>query len=272
VTLRYVSEQAPGVTRARNCGAREARNPYLVYIDDDCTVAPDWLNELVSGFDLDSRVMAVGGGISLCFEETRPSWVGPELEQWFAGTTRLGTGARLLDVNEHIVEANMALDRNAWQAAGGFLGMEQFGSHPMAAGEVLYLQEQLYRLGGKIAFVPQAVAFHHLGSCSRTRMLRRAYWQGVSDALLACLLKKPSWISNILQTGLDAAACVLFLTAAAFSWVILKDAAAMYHLVRAVRRMGLVLGRLHIVGDWTRVRDWSSVHDSAPAVWQPQQM
>jgi len=44
VPIHYVLESRPGITLARNRGAEIARYPYLAYIDDDCSVEPDWLS------------------------------------------------------------------------------------------------------------------------------------------------------------------------------------------------------------------------------------
>ncbi|MCK4815869.1 glycosyltransferase family 2 protein, partial [bacterium] len=180
VSVRYVSESSSGITFARNRGANESRYPYLAYVDDDCSIGPDWLYQLMSGFDLHERVVAVGGKVLLHWDqEERPSWFAPELEGWLAGNSHLGIHSRLLDKYERILEGNMALERKAWQAAGGFLGMEQFGSKHMAASEVVLLIKQLQRQGGKIAFIPEAAVHHHLGRRTWQWMLQRAYWQGV---------------------------------------------------------------------------------------------
>lgn len=261
--LCYTAESGPGVSFARNRGAAEARNPYLAYIDDDCTVGPEWLAQLISGFDLDERVAAVSGQIQLQWDEQKPSWFASSLERWFAVNGYLGAQPRLLNPGEHIVEGNMALERRAWQAAGGFLGMEQFGSQNMAAGEVLYLLEQLNRKGFKVAFVPEALAVHHVGTRTRRWMLRRSYWQGVSDAVLDYLLRRRSGFPSVGQLGLDTGAFFVLLAFAAGSFLRLGEGQGMFHLARAVRRMGLLLGKMHLAGDWPRVRSWLSEHNTA---------
>jgi glucosyl-dolichyl phosphate glucuronosyltransferase len=262
--VRYVFEACSGVTFARNRGAEEARYAYLAYLDDDCSVGPDWLRQLASGFDLDKHVAAVSGRVQVQWNEQKPSWIGANLAGWFAANGYLGEQARLLNVGEHIVEGNMGLERRAWQSAGGFLGMEQFGSRGMAAGEVLYLLEQLYRQDYKVAFVPQALAVHRVGRRTRRWMLQRAYWQGVSDAILDYLLKWRPWASHMIQISLDIGALFVLLGFAAGSFMMLSDSQGMFHLARAVRRLGLILGELHLVGDWQRVHAWSTEHDATP--------
>lgn len=263
IPVRYVLEVRPGVTFARNRGAEEARYPYLAFLDDDCSVGPNWLRQLVSGFDLRERVAAVSGQVQLEWEEKQPPWFGHRLEGWFAVNGYLGRQPRLLKAGEHIVEGNMAMDRTAWLDGGGFLGMEQFGSRNMAAGEVLYLLKQLERRGYQIAFVPQALAVHRVGRRTRSWMIQRSFWQGVSDAILDCLLTRRSVPSRICQLGLNAGASLVLLAFAAGSFLGLREGQGMFHLARALRRLGLLLGAMHIVGDWPHVRSWLANYSAA---------
>lgn len=256
--VRYVFEPRYGVSLARNRGAEEAHYPYLAYIDDDCSIRPDWLRMLMSGFDLYECVVAVGGLVVLKWEQDRPNWLNSKMDSWLADTSFLGQSPRLLKENERLVEANTVFERQAWEAAGGFVGMEQFGSQNMASGEVLYLLRQLRRQGGKIAFVPGAVMNHHINAPTRQRMLQRAYWQGISDAMLTELINRRSLISVASNTCLDLAALLVFLGGAAASYARRDSGMGMFFLVRAVRRIGFLLSEMRIVGDWQRVNSWSS--------------
>ena len=259
--VRYMAENRVGITFARNRGAEEARHPYLVYLDDDCSVEPDWLSNLIRGFDLRNDVVAAGGRVVLDWSQApRPSWLGPRLESWLGANGHLGFQPLLLDAKTQIMESNMALKREAWRAAGGFLGMEQFGSRHVSAGEVLYLLQKLRSQGGQIAFVPQAIAVHLMGTYTRSRFLRRAYWQGVSDAMLDSLLSRQSWAAGLLSITSDSAAMLVFIGCTAFSYLASDQSDAFLHFVRAVRRLGLVLSRIHLAGDWSRVRSWHSSH------------
>lgn len=263
VPIYYLYESRPGITYARNRGAEKAYYPYLAYIDDDCSVSLDWMQHLLGGFDLDKRVVAVGGQVLPQWDrQKRPLWLGHELERWLASNGYLGTRPKLLENGEHIVEGNMALERRAWQEAGGFIGMEQFGSKNMAAGEVLYLLEKLRGQGGKIAFVPQAMAYHHISKLlTRQWMVQRAYWQGVSDALLEHLLYRRPYVSVAYRAGLNMVALLVLLMYAGVSYLKLDNRKGMFHSARAIRRVGLLLGEMRLVGNWHRVRSWLSEHN-----------
>jgi len=256
VSVRYVYEARAGITCARNRGAEEGRYSYFACIDDDCSIGPGWLRELMSGFDLDPRVVAVGGLVLVAWDERRPHWLGPTMDVWLADTSFLGTHRRLLDDDERVVESNTAFERSAWQAAGRFVGMEQFGSRSMAAGEVLYLLHQLRRRGGRIAFVPEALMYHHVHAPSRRLMIRRAYWQGVSDALLDDLIHGRTWLSIAWRSGRDLAALLVLVGLTAVSCLRRNDRGTAFQLARVLWRFGFLLGETRVVGDWSRVRAW----------------
>jgi glycosyltransferase involved in cell wall biosynthesis len=55
-----IREPVPGLTRARNLGARAARGELVAYIDDDAIAEPRWLEALVREFE-NPRVGAVAG-------------------------------------------------------------------------------------------------------------------------------------------------------------------------------------------------------------------
>src|SRR5690606_16449022 len=48
--LRYVRELRPGIAPARNAGMAAARGRIVVFTDDDVTVEPDWLAEMLEAF------------------------------------------------------------------------------------------------------------------------------------------------------------------------------------------------------------------------------
>jgi glycosyltransferase involved in cell wall biosynthesis len=58
----WVPAPVPGLTVARNLGARVARGEVIAYIDDDAIAETGWLEALVAAFD-DPAVAAVSGGV-----------------------------------------------------------------------------------------------------------------------------------------------------------------------------------------------------------------
>jgi glycosyltransferase involved in cell wall biosynthesis len=59
--IRYMREDRPGLSWARNCGVMAARGEILAFTDDDVIVDPYWLIGLVKGFSLADDVACVSG-------------------------------------------------------------------------------------------------------------------------------------------------------------------------------------------------------------------
>ena len=256
---RYIREDRPGVTFARNRGAAEARYPYLAYLDDDCTVGNDWLSQITSGFGVADQVSVVAGRVALAFDDQKiPTWLGPASKRWLAEFSFPGSQPRLLDDPSYICEGNMAIRKDAWESVGGFLGMDQFSSPHMAAQEIVYLLEQIKAQSGKVAFVPGALANHHTLLPTRQQILTRAYFHGVSSSILNYLLKGFSWASAISRTLISTAAMFVFLFLSLIFLLLFDKATSMDYLLRATGRFGRVLSELHLAGNWNSVRAWAS--------------
>ena len=62
LNLTLLGQENSGATTARNTGAAAAKGNYLVFTDDDCEFAPDWLQTLAARFHASPRAM-VGGAV-----------------------------------------------------------------------------------------------------------------------------------------------------------------------------------------------------------------
>ncbi|RLD07626.1 MAG: hypothetical protein DRI32_00545 [Chloroflexi bacterium] len=255
--LRYVREDRSGVTFARNRGAKEARYPNLAYLDDDCTVGENWLVQLVSGFELDEQVAVVAGRVDIAYDEQKiPPWLGPVSKRWLAEFNFPGSQPRLLDNPTYVCEGNMAISKKAWESVGGFLGMDQFSSPHVASQEIVYLLEKIKRRGGKVAFVPGAIADHHTIIPTRKQLLTRAYFHGVSSGILNYLLKGFSLLFVIFRVAINGVATFVFLFLSFIFFFAFDRATSMDFLLRAAMRFGRALSELHLAGSWRSVRAW----------------
>lgn len=59
--LRVVSETRKGLTRARQCGQREARGGIVAWVDADTEMPAGWLERVHEGFAASSQVVCVSG-------------------------------------------------------------------------------------------------------------------------------------------------------------------------------------------------------------------
>ncbi len=73
--LRIVREPEPGLTLARRRGFTEARGEFLVLVDDDNVLAPDYLDRTLQLFAKHPAVGALGGRSRPEFAVVPPAWV-----------------------------------------------------------------------------------------------------------------------------------------------------------------------------------------------------
>lgn len=175
-------EPVPGLSRARNRGARAATADLIAYIDDDAVPEPDWLSALAREFD-DPRVMAVTGrtlaldtgasGEPLATGIAEPDFGGldrlsvdAETPQWFERANFGGLG----------VGRNMAFRRRAFELWPGF--DERLGRGALLEGcEEHKAFFELIDLGYRVVYTPAAVVRHPPPASSavlRARHLRAA--------------------------------------------------------------------------------------------------
>jgi GT2 family glycosyltransferase len=184
--LRYVREDGPGLSRARNRGLREATAGIVAFLDDDAAPRAGWARSLVAAFDGDPRIGCVGGACTAVFRDgaERPAWLSERLLQ-FAGVTRFGSRAReARSTSEFPFGANIAFRVRALPGDETFA--ERLGRHgkTLLSGEELALVEEIRAAGWKVWLEPDAVVEHtvHPERCESQYYWRRLWWAGVSRA------------------------------------------------------------------------------------------
>ena len=113
VPLRMIFEPRQGLTLTRVCGARNSSAEWIAFVDDDCLLAEDWV-EQAARFALEHpQCGAFGGHIILLFEKTPPSYAlsRPYL---YAGAYHGETAKR----RKWVAGAGMVVRRAALQDSG----------------------------------------------------------------------------------------------------------------------------------------------------------
>jgi cellulose synthase/poly-beta-1,6-N-acetylglucosamine synthase-like glycosyltransferase len=160
----YVAVPVPGLSRARNRGARECDTEIVAYLDDDAVPEPKWLSALAEEFK-DPRVMAVTGRTLPLGEETeaeaasRPVCdldlsperrvVDQQTPLWFELANFGGIGGG----------TNMAFRRHAFELWPGF--DERLGLGALVDGfEEHHAFFALIDRGYRVVYTPHAVVRH----------------------------------------------------------------------------------------------------------------
>ena len=147
-TVRYVAVQGVhGPAAARNAGAARAVNPYLVFTDDDCLPAANWLQAIAARITPES---AVGGvSVNALPENICASASEALLRYLFDYYNREPGHARFLSTN------NLAVPAARFQAMGGFApGFRQAG------GEDREFCARWREQGYALLFAPEIVVYH----------------------------------------------------------------------------------------------------------------
>jgi GT2 family glycosyltransferase len=166
--VRYLLEERPGASRARNRAIMAARGEILAFSDDDVIVDSYWLVELVRAFRLENDVACVTGLLLPLELETRAqSW----LEEY--GGFSKGFGRRVFDLRENHPGtplhpytagqfgsgASMAFTAAFLRSVGGFDPALGPGTQAQG-GEDLSLFFQAVIQGHQLVYEPASVAYH----------------------------------------------------------------------------------------------------------------
>jgi GT2 family glycosyltransferase len=182
--VRLLREPRPGLSHARNLGVERAGGRTVAFLDDDAVAGPAWLERIVDAFRRDAGVACVGGRVEPLFEGARPAWLPDALLGYFS-IVDLGDRPRVVDTTRWLAGTNIAFDRQALLDVGGF--SPRLGRRP---GTLLGMEEvsvvrRMRRRGLRVLYDPAVVVAHEVPASRMTRrwLHRRAWWQGISDAV-----------------------------------------------------------------------------------------
>jgi glycosyltransferase involved in cell wall biosynthesis len=163
---RYVRCRRPGLSIARNTGARAARGAILAFLDDDCRAEAGWLRALCEGFGTDGADVVTGQLLPSeldteaqrlflryshmdrrGFEPHRFTREHRESKHWPIDAWRMGSGG------------NLAVRADAYWQLGGFRADLGLGT-PSLGGEDLYFLWSVVQDGGAVVYRPDALAWH----------------------------------------------------------------------------------------------------------------
>ena len=117
--FRYLFEPQQGKSYALNAGIREAQGEVLAFMDDDVTVEPTWLNNLVMPL---LRGEWAGSGGRILPERTfvPPPWLPREERYALAPLVMFDCGPDACELAEPPFGTNMAFRKEMFERYGGF--------------------------------------------------------------------------------------------------------------------------------------------------------
>ena len=175
--VRYLFENRPGLSRARNTAVKAAQGEILIFTDDDVLVAENWLDEIHREFVSDPNLFVLGGRVLLArkgLQEVAIYPVEERREYLFPNGGSVAMGA------------NMAFRREVFGSMGLFdvrLGAGTF----FAGGEDIEMFYRALKAGYKLVYAPNVVVYHDHDRRTIEQACRLTY--GYGKAYPAYILK-----------------------------------------------------------------------------------
>jgi GT2 family glycosyltransferase len=212
--LRYVREDRPGISQARNRGMREARGEILAFTDDDVVVDTYWLAQCVKAFNQSSEIACVTG-------YTLPLELNTPAQLWFEDISWIEDGEgnnkflpRLFDKKTRYRQfyrgslcghgANMAAKADFLRSIGGFDVALGAGTPAMGGEDLAFFLEVILH-NKSLAYEPTALVHHlHRRDYDKLRKQVFGYGAGFTAYLLHMLLHHPIlWVDLLTKTPYD---------------------------------------------------------------------
>ena len=173
IPIRYVHQNARGLSRSRNEAARAATQDLIAVTDDDCVPHEQRVEIVARTLEASSGIHGVGG---------RVLPLGPEVGGFAAVSTRASTERR--DYTGKMVPwivgtgANFAVRREWLERIGAYdvrLGAGSRGG----AGEDMDVLYRLLRADARLRYEPDAIVYHERQPLAQRARSRGAYGRGI---------------------------------------------------------------------------------------------
>ncbi|MBF2063851.1 MAG: glycosyltransferase [Calothrix sp. C42_A2020_038] len=150
LNLTFVKQANQGPAAARNTGASKAQGQFLVFTDDDCAPAPDWLSKLAARFATAPDAM-IGGHTINALKENLYSIASQTLIDYLYEYYNLNS----VQPN-FFASNNIALPAQTFHSLGGF-----DISFPLAAAEDREFCDRWLYKGYKMVYAPEILIYHN---------------------------------------------------------------------------------------------------------------
>lgn len=181
----YVREERVGLSYARNRGIETAGGAYIAFIDDDAWPEAGWLRKLEEVFK-NPNVACAGGKVIPVLQKLTgwPHWLHRRHLSFF--TVIDYPDQRKLHYAAYPLGTNIAFRKSVFAQIGYFdPSLGRTGTSLLSMEEI----ELCYRIenaGFDIVYTPEAIVNHkvHEERLTKEWVEQRAYWEGISAALL----------------------------------------------------------------------------------------
>lgn len=188
--FRYLFEQQPGLSCARNAGIREARGSIIVFTDDDVTVDPMWLWNLTASLN-DPRWAGVGGRVVPEWSCPPPPWLIADKWYTLGPLPNFDFGPSACELARPPFGANMGFRKTMFEKYGYF--RTDLGRRPLSlmSNEDTEFAGRLLVAGEHLRYEPSAVVFHPVQKERMQKEYFLAWWLNKGQANIRQFGVKP---------------------------------------------------------------------------------
>lgn len=205
--IKYVRENRPGLSWARNCGMSVAKGEIIAFTDDDVVVDSYWLAELVKAFGCGDSVACVTGLVL-------PLELEAQAQVWFEefGGLNKGFTRRIFDRTGNYANIPLYPFATGHFGAGASMAFTSAFLHSICGfdpalgtgtrtggGEDLAAFFQVIKSGNKLVYQPAALLYHlHRRDYVRLRKQIYYYGAGLIAFLTKVVLDNPSLLFSLI--------------------------------------------------------------------------
>jgi len=161
--FRYILETHQGLSNARNRGIQEAKGEWLVFLDDDAFIRPQYISNLEKHIATHSDMVAFGGRIDPLYESGKvPEWMSKWSYSWVSAINKGDEVASFVG-KEYPIGANMGVRADMARKVGGFNpNLGRSGKNTMGGEEKDFFNKirTLTEQGSVINYLPDVQVQH----------------------------------------------------------------------------------------------------------------
>jgi glycosyltransferase involved in cell wall biosynthesis len=202
--VRLIREENAGLSNARNRAVREARGEWILWIDDDVTVARQWLVAYARAVVRHTDAGVFGGPIDVRLEGSPPPWLTSGMH-WvldaYAGRSDTDFRGRFHAVGPKPYGANFALRRSV---ALRFPFDPALGHHPLRptmGGEETAVIASALSGDSNGWWVPAAKVTHHIDRARQSIDYLRSYY--VDAGRLSAVRRREARVTALLRLSVS---------------------------------------------------------------------
>jgi glycosyltransferase involved in cell wall biosynthesis len=162
LSIRYFKEVNQGISYARNRGVTEAQGKFITFMDDDETVAADFLQNLDMFCRVYPTAQLISEPVVPIFEADPPKWMSPFTMRLITGAYDKGTEIKVVGPNDYPGTGHATFLKELFHRYGGFnTNLGRKGASLLGAEDKDFFL-RLIQNGIFCYYVPTATIYHHI--------------------------------------------------------------------------------------------------------------